>query len=56
VKRSQAWLSGYYVAEAPRWGEQKESVWRDYAGWMAENGVVAAPVAIEGAFTNRFLP
>jgi len=29
VKASQRWLSSYYQAEAPRWGEQKESVWQD---------------------------
>lgn len=56
VKESQRWLSDYYIAEAPRWGEQNQSVWQGYAGWMAENGVVAAPVAIEDAFTNEFLP
>ncbi len=56
VKDSQRWLSDYYIAEAPRWGEQKESVWRDYADWMVKNDIVATPVAMENAFTNRFLP
>ncbi len=56
VKESQRWLSKYYLAEAPRWGEQKESVWRDYSAWLAEHGVVTDPVASEDAFTNRFLP
>jgi ABC-type nitrate/sulfonate/bicarbonate transport system substrate-binding protein len=56
VRESQRWIAGYYIAEAPRWGEQKESVWRDYADWMFENGVVAARVAPQDAFTNRFLP
>ncbi len=56
VKESQRWLSDYYIAEAPRWGEQKESVWQDYADWMVENGVVTTPIAPEDAFTNRFLP
>ena len=56
VRESQRWVSDYYVAEAARWGEQKESVWRDYAEWMFENGVVATRVAPQDAFTNQFLP
>ncbi len=56
VKESQRWLSDYYIAEAPRWGEQKESVWQGYADWMVENGIVTTPIAVEDAFTNRFLP
>jgi ABC-type nitrate/sulfonate/bicarbonate transport system substrate-binding protein len=56
VKESQRWLSDYYIAEAPRWGEQKESVWQDYADWMVENDIVRTPIAVEDAFTNQFLP
>jgi len=56
VEESQRWLSPYYLAEAPRWGEQEESVWRDYSAWLVEHGVAAALVAPEDAFTNRFLP
>ena len=44
VLESQRWVSAYYIAEAPRWGEQKESVWRDYADWMVENGVITTPI------------
>jgi ABC-type nitrate/sulfonate/bicarbonate transport system substrate-binding protein len=56
VKESQKWLSGYYIAEAPRWGEQKESVWQGYSDWLAKNGVVKAPADVRDAFTNQFLP
>jgi ABC-type nitrate/sulfonate/bicarbonate transport system substrate-binding protein len=56
VIESQRWLSPYYIAEAPRWGEQKESVWRDYSDWMVEQGMVSGPIVAEDAFTNRFLP
>jgi ABC-type nitrate/sulfonate/bicarbonate transport system substrate-binding protein len=56
VRESQRWLSSYHVAEAPRWGEQEESVWQDYADWMAENGILPSPIAAKDAFTNRFLP
>jgi len=56
VKKSQRWISEYLVAEAPRWGEQKASVWQDYADWMVKNDIVTTPVVVEDAFTNRFLP
>ena len=56
VKESQKWLSDYYIAEASRWGEQKESVWQDYADWMVENDVMETPIVVGDAFTNRFLP
>ena len=56
VKESQKWLSAYYIAEAPRWGEQKESVWQGYSDWLVENDVVAAPADVKDAFTNQFLP
>lgn len=56
VKASQAWLSPYYQAEAPRWGEQKESVWQGYVDWMVEHGILSAPIPVADAFTNKFLP
>ncbi|MFC1917425.1 ABC transporter substrate-binding protein [Chloroflexota bacterium] len=56
VKASQDWLSGYYQADAPRWGEQKESVWQDYTDWMVEYGILSAPISASEAFTNKFLP
>jgi len=56
VKVSQAWLSEQYQADASRWGEQKLSVWQDYADWMAEEGILATPIVAADAFTNEFLP
>ena len=56
VKASQDWLSEVYQADAPRWGEQKESVWQDYTDWMVENGILSAPISVPDAFTNNFLP
>jgi ABC-type nitrate/sulfonate/bicarbonate transport system substrate-binding protein len=56
VKESQKWVSPYYIAEAPRWGEQKQSVWQGYSDWLVKNGVVAAPDDVTKAFTNQFLP
>jgi ABC-type nitrate/sulfonate/bicarbonate transport system substrate-binding protein len=56
VKESQDWLSKYYQADAPRWGEQKEEVWQGYTDWMVENGILSAPIPVSDAFTNDFLP
>ncbi len=56
VRASQAWLSPRYRGEAPRWGEQKLSVWDNYSRWLAENGVLNAPIDAAAAFTNEFLP
>lgn len=56
VKASQRWLSSYYRAEALHWGEQKESVWREYTDWMVEHRILTTPISISGAFTNKFLP
>ena len=56
VRASQAWLSPRYQAEAPRWGEQRTQVWEDYSAWMAEHGILTAPIDAAAAFTNEFLP
>jgi ABC-type nitrate/sulfonate/bicarbonate transport system substrate-binding protein len=56
VKASQHWLSEYYQADAPRWGEQKESVWQDYADWMVVHNILSSPISVSDAFSNEFLP
>ncbi len=56
VRESQAWLSPRYQADAPRWGEQKLSVWQDYSQWMADKGIIDQPIDAEAAFSNDFLP
>jgi len=56
VKASQIWLSQYYQADAPRWGEQKASVWQNYTDWMVEYGILSDPIIASVAFTNEFLP
>jgi len=56
VRASQKWLSAKYRDDAPRWGEQKLEVWKNYAEWMAEHGVMEGEFDPEAAFTNAFLP
>lgn len=56
VQASQAWLAPRYQAEAPRWGEQRLAVWRDYSDWMVEHGILSQPIDPATAFSNEFLP
>ncbi|MEC2077292.1 ABC transporter substrate-binding protein [Metabacillus fastidiosus] len=56
VKKSQEWLSPRYKDDAPRWGEQKQEVWENYAKWMFENKVLEKELDVKSAFTNEFLP
>ncbi|MGG3804453.1 ABC transporter substrate-binding protein [Metabacillus fastidiosus] len=56
VKKSQEWLSPRYKDDAPRWGEQKQEVWENYAKWMLENKVLEKELDTKSAFTNEFLP
>ncbi|NLG85768.1 MAG: ABC transporter substrate-binding protein [Firmicutes bacterium] len=56
VLASQEYLAKEYQADAPRWGEMKESVWKDYADFMFENGLIEKNIDPKAAFTNEFLP
>lgn len=56
VRASQKWLSPKYQDDAPRWGEQKLSIWENYAAWMFEQGLLEGELEAEKAFTNEFLP
>lgn len=56
VVASQEWLASRYQDDAPRWGEQKRSVWENYANWMLEHGLLEKALDVDAAFTNDFLP
>jgi ABC-type nitrate/sulfonate/bicarbonate transport system substrate-binding protein len=56
VKASQKWLSPQYQADAPRWGEQKKTVWDNYANWLTEHKLLEKPLDTDAAFTNQFIP
>ncbi len=56
VKASQQWISANYKADAPRWGEQKESVWKGYIDFMVEHNILSEAISAPDAFTNKFLP
>lgn len=56
IKAGQEWVSPRYTDDAPRWGYQREEVWKDFGDWMFENGLIAREFDYQKAFTNRFLP
>ena len=56
MRRSQAWLSPRYQADAPQWGYQRPESWRDFIGWLEENGLLPKQVDPDRAYTNDFLP
>ncbi|AOZ92500.1 ABC transporter substrate-binding protein [Paenibacillus crassostreae] len=56
VLASQKWLSPRYTDDAPRWGEQKASVWQNYTNWMLSHNLLDKSIEIEKAYTNDFLP
>jgi len=56
VAASQTYLSREYQSDAPRWGEMKPEVWKNYADFMFANQLIDKNIAPEQAFTNDFLP
>ncbi len=56
VMKSQEWLAPKYKDDADRWGEQKAEVWKNYADWMFDNGLLEKKLDSQKAYTNEFLP
>ena len=56
VRASQAWLSPRYQDDAPRWGEQKEATWVEFAQWLYERELLPKAIDATRAFTNDYLP
>lgn len=55
VKNSQKYLSKQYQADAPNWGMQKESVWKNYAQWLVDHKLMKKMINVKSAFTNEFI-
>lgn len=56
VAASQKYLAAQYQADAPRWGEMKPEVWKNYADFMFTNGLIENNIDTQKAFSNDFLP
>ncbi|MFP4638362.1 MAG: ABC transporter substrate-binding protein [Spirochaetaceae bacterium] len=50
------WLAERMRMDAPQWGYQDASVWREYTEWMQEVGVLETEIDPDAAFTNEYLP
>lgn len=56
VRASADYLATRYAADAGDWGRQTLEVWTRFEAFLREAGLTEAPVAVEAAFTNEFLP
>ncbi len=56
VRRSQAYLSPLYQADAKQWGWQEPAIWTNFAKWMNDRGVLPKAIDAQKAFTDEFLP
>lgn len=56
VIESQKFLAGEYTKGAPKWGVMKEEIWRNYAEFLFQNGLIEKELNVEDAYTNEFLP
>ncbi len=56
IHTSADWLASQYQADAPRWGQQQPEIWQGFTDFLVQNGILAEPLDMSGAFTNDFLP
>lgn len=56
VKASQEYLAKLYKDDAQKWGQMKAEVWKNYAKFMQDNGLIKKALNVDEAFTNEFLP
>jgi len=56
VKASAAWLAPQFQADAPRWGQQKRSIWQAYTDFLVQSKALDKPIDVQAAFTNDYLP
>lgn len=55
LRASVPWVAERMVVDG-EWGQQRLSVWSQYAEWLAEQGVLEGEFDPESAFTTEFLP
>ncbi len=56
IQRSLQYLKDQFIADAPRWGEQKLSTWQNLVDWMFSRRLLDTGMKADGMFTNEFLP
>ena len=53
VIESQKFLAGEYSKDAPYWGMMKEEVWKNYADFMKNNGLIDKELDLDQCFYKR---
>ncbi len=56
VKASADYHATRYRAQGRVWGHQEQAVWERFEAFLREAGLIDAPVDVNEAFTNEFLP
>ncbi|MGN0171764.1 MAG: ABC transporter substrate-binding protein [Acutalibacteraceae bacterium] len=55
VKKSQAWISGQYIADAEKWGVIDPVRWDAFYDWLNENHLAAKELPHGTGYTNDYL-
>jgi len=56
VKASAEYLSTRFVDDGRQWGLQDEAIWTGFVDFLVDAGLLDAPIDVESAYTNEFLP
>lgn len=55
VKKSQAWISEQYIADAPKWGYIDPARWDAFYDWLNENDLAESELPHGTGYTNDYL-
>lgn len=55
VKKSQAWMSKEYIADAQKWGYIDPARWNAFYNWLNENKLTTTQIPENTGFTNDYL-
>jgi len=56
VNASAEYLSTRFVDDGRQWGLQDEAIWTGFVDFLVDAGLLDAPIDVESAYTNEFLP
>ena len=56
VRASARYLSTRYADDPAAWGQQDEAIWKGFAAFLLDAGLIDEPIDVEQAWTNDYLP
>lgn len=56
VRASADYLATRFVDDGRQWGLQDEAIWTGFVAFLVDAGLLDAPIEVEAAYTNDFLP